>query len=82
MSATWWAFHGATAPPFARDLPVAHLWVAAAHREWAARFAAVVADRGFAVLTGDAGVGKITALRAAWETWRPTCTFRSPGGVR
>ena len=71
MSATWWGFQGATAPPFARDLPVAHLWAAPAHREWAARFAAVVADRGFAVLTGDAGVGKSTALRAVWETLSP-----------
>ena len=44
---------------------------APAHREWAARFAAVVADRGFAVLTGDAGVGKSTALRAVWETLSP-----------
>ena len=68
---TWWAFHGATAAPFGRDLPVAQLWTTAAHREWAARFAAVVADRGFAVLTGDAGVGKSTALRAAWDTLSP-----------
>ena len=71
MSAPWWAFQGATAPPFTRDLPVAHLWAAPAHREWAARFPAVVADRGFAVLTGDAGVGKSTALRAVWETLSP-----------
>ncbi len=82
MSARWWAFPGTTAPPFTRDLPAAHRWAAPSHREWAARLVAVVADRAFAVLTGDAGVGKITALRAAWETWRPTCTFRSPGGVR
>ncbi len=33
--------------------------------------AAVLADRGFAVLTGDAGVGKSTALRAVWETLSP-----------
>ncbi|MDA8198719.1 MAG: hypothetical protein M0Z54_04690 [Thermaerobacter sp.] len=43
---TWWGFHGATAGPFARNLPVAQLWTTPAHREWAAWFAAVVADRG------------------------------------
>lgn len=68
---TWWAAYGATAPPFPRDLPVSQLLPTAAHREWAARFATTVADRGFAVLTGEAGVGKSTALRAVWETLSP-----------
>ncbi len=47
---TWWGFHGAMAAPLARNLPVAQFWTTPAHREWAARLAAVVADRGFAIL--------------------------------
>jgi len=68
---TWWAYYGATAPPFPRDLPVSQLLPTPAHREWAARFQTTVADRGFAVLTGEAGVGKSTARRAVWETLSP-----------
>jgi type II secretory pathway predicted ATPase ExeA len=72
---TWWQFCGATAPPFTRDIPVDHLYRTPAHREWQARFQAVVADRGFAVLTGEAGVGKSTALRAVWQTLAPNQTW-------
>ncbi|MDA8198035.1 MAG: hypothetical protein M0Z54_01215 [Thermaerobacter sp.] len=41
-----------------------HLWAAPARRAGAAHLAAVVADRGFAVFTGEAGVGNSAALPA------------------
>ncbi|MDA8199976.1 MAG: hypothetical protein M0Z54_11250 [Thermaerobacter sp.] len=50
---------------------MSYLTLLTAHRDWAARLATVAADRGFAVLTGEAGVGQSTARRAAWNTWSP-----------
>lgn len=72
MMTTWWQFFGARQAPFTRDIPVDQLWPTPALAEWRARFAAVVAERGFAVLTGESGVGKSTALRAVWQDLTPT----------
>ena len=61
MMTTWWPCFGAQTAPFTREIPVEQLWPTPALAEWRARFAAVVAERGFAVLTGESGVGKSTA---------------------
>jgi general secretion pathway protein A len=68
----WWPFFGAHQPPFTRDIPIERLWLTPALREWQARFAAVLAEHGLAVLTGESGVGKSTALRLVWQTLTPT----------
>lgn len=68
----WWQFFGAHDAPFTREIPVERLWVTPALREWQARFAVVLAERGLAVLTGESGVGKSTALRLVWQTLTPT----------
>ena len=68
----WWQFLGAHQAPLTRDIPVERLWPTPALREWPARFAAVLAEHGLAVLTGESGVGKSTALRLVWQTLTPT----------
>jgi type II secretory pathway predicted ATPase ExeA len=55
-------------PGYPRRTPLAN----PALREWPARFAAVLAEHGLAVLTGESGVGKSTALRLVWQTLTPT----------
>jgi len=68
----WWQFFGAQHAPFTRDIPVERLWLTPTLQEWRARFAVVLAERGLAVLTGESGVGKSTALRLVWQTLTPT----------
>jgi type II secretory pathway predicted ATPase ExeA len=58
------AFFHLTSTPFTRGLPPAQLWTSPAMEEVGARLDHVARGRGFAVLTGDVGAGKSTAIRA------------------
>lgn len=72
MTMPWWQYFGAHHAPFARQIAVEHLFPAAPLVECRARMAAVVEEPGLFVLTGESGVGKSTALRAALHPLNPT----------
>jgi type II secretory pathway predicted ATPase ExeA len=72
MTMPWWEYFGAHRAPFARQITVEHLFPAAPLVECRARIAAVVEEPGVFVLTGESGVGKSTALRAALQPLNPT----------
>ncbi|NLG69773.1 MAG: hypothetical protein GX496_09480 [Firmicutes bacterium] len=57
------AHFGLTATPFARDIPVEHLFVSQAHREALARLHYVAERRRVMVLRGEVGAGNSNALR-------------------
>lgn len=57
------SFFGFTGTPFGRDLPVAELLKSDAWDELVGRLHYVAARKSFAVVTGDSGTGKTTALR-------------------
>ena len=57
------AFYGMTATPFTRDLPPEALYASPALDELLGRLAYAAARPGFAVVTGDCGTGKSTAIR-------------------
>ena len=67
----WWAYFGGNAAPFTRDVPGERCFASAAWREAHARLTSLLDDRGFGVLTGEAGVGKTTVLRAAFQPLNP-----------
>lgn len=67
----WWAYFGGTAAPFTRDIPAEGCFTSAAWREAQARLTSLLDERGFGVLTGEAGVGKTTVLRAAFHALNP-----------
>ena len=58
------AHFGFTRTPFGRDLPPEQLFNFQDHLEAVARFLWAVSQRGLALLTGEVGSGKSTALRA------------------
>lgn len=58
------AFFHLTATPFTRGLPPAQLLTTSAMAEVGARLDYAAQERGFALLTGEVGTGKSTALRA------------------
>jgi type II secretory pathway predicted ATPase ExeA len=58
--------------PFRRDLTPAMLHRHAAHAEAAARITWAISDKALAVLTGEVGVGKTVAIRAALAALDPT----------
>jgi len=72
MTDTWWTFFGAHRAPFTRQVPVEQLFPSTSLAECRARVLTVLAEPGVLVLTGDSGVGKSTALRAALTTLNPT----------
>jgi len=72
MTMPWWQYFGAQRAPFARQIAVEHLFPAVSLVECRARITTVVEDPGVFVLTGESGVGKSTALRAALQPLNPT----------
>lgn len=58
---------GLTQEPFARDIPVEELVRFAAHREMTVRLQFAAEHRQAALITGDTGTGKTTAIRAVMK---------------
>jgi hypothetical protein len=58
--------------PFGRDLAPGMLHRHAAHAEAAARITWAITDKALGVITGEVGVGKTVAVRAALATLDPT----------
>jgi type II secretory pathway predicted ATPase ExeA len=63
--ATWVSHFGLTATPFSKSIAAKDLFVRDAHAEAVARIGHCVAESALGVLTGDVGVGKTVAVRAA-----------------
>lgn len=57
------AFFSLTRAPFPRDIPINELYASIAHEELQGRLEYASRNRLFAVVTGDVGTGKSTALR-------------------
>src|SRR5207253_860033 len=57
--------HGRSATPFTMSTAAKHLYRRAAHDDAVARIGFVIAESGLGILTGEVGVGKTVALRAA-----------------
>ncbi|NLE58359.1 MAG: AAA family ATPase [Planctomycetes bacterium] len=58
------AYYGFEKTPFARSIAPGALYNSAQHQELLARLVYMVRDRGFALITGEIGSGKSTAVRA------------------
>jgi type II secretory pathway predicted ATPase ExeA len=65
------AHYGFTRMPFGRDLAPGTLFRHTAHAEAAARLTWCVTEKTIGVVTGEVGVGKTVALRAALDTLDP-----------
>jgi len=63
---------GFTTMPFGRDLAPATLHRHTAHTEAAARITWTITDKALGVITGEVGVGKTVAVRAALAALDPT----------
>jgi type II secretory pathway predicted ATPase ExeA len=72
MTMPWWPYVGAHRAPFARQIAVEPRFPAVSLVECRARMTTVVEDPGVFGLTGDSGVGKSPALRAALPPLNPT----------
>jgi type II secretory pathway predicted ATPase ExeA len=64
--------YGFTKMPFGRDLPPNLLHRHAAHAEAAARITWTITEKTIGVITGEVGVGKTVAIRAALAALDPT----------
>jgi type II secretory pathway predicted ATPase ExeA len=66
------AHFGLTAMPFGRDLAPSMLHRHACHAEAAARITWTITEKTLGVITGEVGVGKTVAVRAALAALDPT----------
>ncbi|MGB9663162.1 MAG: ExeA family protein [Moorellaceae bacterium] len=64
-------FFGFQRTPFGRDLPVKHLFLTPAHQELVSRLKYAAEKRLSALITGEVGTGKSTALRQLVATLNP-----------
>ncbi len=60
---------GWTSDPFDREIPVASLVAFQAHTEVTARLLYAAEHRQVALVTGDTGMGKTTAMRPDNKSW-------------
>ena len=65
-------FYGFTSTPFSRGLPTSKLFGASGQAELKARLSYLLGERGIALITGEIGSGKSTALRAFVDGLDPT----------
>jgi type II secretory pathway predicted ATPase ExeA len=63
--APWVTHFGFTKLPFSKTIPATHLCERASHQEAVARIRFCIAEALLGVITGEVGVGKTVALRAA-----------------
>ena len=71
IRAPWVSHFGFTHPPFSKAIPANQLCDRPSLQEAIARIRFVIADAGLGVLTGEVGVGKTVALRAATSQLDP-----------
>jgi type II secretory pathway predicted ATPase ExeA len=64
--------YGFTRMPFTPGVPVTALFTSAAHKEAVARLRWLISARGLGIVTGEVGVGKTAALRAATDGLDPS----------
>jgi type II secretory pathway predicted ATPase ExeA len=66
MNRSAWVSHfGFSRTPFTKSIAAKDLFRRAAHDEAVARIGFVIAESGLGVVTGEVGVGKTVAVRAA-----------------
>jgi type II secretory pathway predicted ATPase ExeA len=65
-------FYGFATTPFSRGLPTSKLFLASGQEELKARLSFLLRERGIALITGEIGSGKSTALRAFVDSLDPT----------
>jgi type II secretory pathway predicted ATPase ExeA len=70
--APWVSHFGFTGTPFSKAIPAAQLCDRAGHQEAVARIRFCIAESALGVRTGEVGVGKTVALRAAVGQLDPT----------
>jgi type II secretory pathway predicted ATPase ExeA len=70
--APWVGHFGFTGTPFSKTIPASQLCDRAGHQEAVARIRFCIAESALGVLTGEVGVGKTVALRAAVGQLDPT----------
>ena len=63
--APWVTHFGFTRTPFSKNIPAKDLLERASHQEAVARIRFCIAESSLGVVTGEVGVGKTVALRAA-----------------
>jgi type II secretory pathway predicted ATPase ExeA len=72
IRATWVAHFGFTRAPFGKSIPANHLFTRTALNEAVARIRFCIAEAALGVITGDVGIGKTVAVRAATAALDPT----------
>jgi type II secretory pathway predicted ATPase ExeA len=72
MRAPWVSHFGFTRTPFSKTIPASQLCDRASHQEAVARIRFCIAESLLGVITGEVGVGKTVALRAATSQLDPS----------
>ncbi|TMD10884.1 MAG: DUF2075 domain-containing protein [Chloroflexi bacterium] len=72
IRATWVTHFGFTRAPFGKSIPANHLFTRTAFNEAVARIRFCIAEAALGVITGDVGIGKTVAVRAATAALDPT----------
>ena len=72
MRAPWVSHFGFTRTPFSKNIPAKDLLERASHQEAVARIRFCIAESSLGVVTGEVGVGKTVALRAATSQLDPS----------
>ena len=70
--APWVTHFGFTRTPFSKSIPAKDLLERASHQEAVARIRFCIAESSLGVVTGEVGVGKTVAIRAASSQLDPT----------
>ena len=70
--APWVSHFGFTKTPFGKSISANHLFARTALNEAVARIRFCIAEAALGVITGDVGIGKTVAVRAATATLDPT----------
>lgn len=60
-------YFGLRTVPFSKEIPTHHLFPAPQHQELLARLQYTIRHRAFALITGEVGAGKTTAIRALYD---------------
>jgi type II secretory pathway predicted ATPase ExeA len=72
VASSWVSHFGFDRAPFSKSIPAADLFARPAHDEAVARIRFCIAEAALAVITGDVGIGKTVAVRAATSALDPT----------
>lgn len=72
-TAGWKAYYGLSRTPFTKTISASEIYTHDSHREAAARIRHAIDETAIAMITGDVGVGKTVAARAAIAGLDPSC---------